>query len=240
MPFDILNLLQRLLLPLTLGAVVVVGLLLWLRRRAVTADRPVATPATTPATIPATTQAPQRAAQPAPMLQRVLFPAAQPAGARAPAPVPTATPTATTAAPAGKAPPPPLRADLLLVDDSAVVRAKLRRLFEPAGYRIALAQDGEAALALLQAGRYGLLITDLEMPRLDGLGLVRATQALPDCAGMPILAITGHDGLQSQLHQCCAVAGIHRKPWVDADLLGQVQALVQPSLQLAEAAALEA
>ena len=47
---------------------------------------------------------------------------------------------------------------------------------------------------------------------------------------MPILAITGHEDLQAQLNQLQAVAGIYRKPWIDDDLLGHVQALVQPSL----------
>jgi CheY-like chemotaxis protein len=136
-----------------------------------------------------------------------------------------ATPRRTQAADQGL----PLVADLLLVDDSAVVRAKLRRLFEPAGFRIALARDGAEALALLGAGRYALMLTDLEMPKLDGVGLIRATLALPACASMPILAITGHDDLQSQLNQLNAVAGIYRKPWVDDDLLGHVQALVQPA-----------
>ena len=110
-----------------------------------------------------------------------------------------------------------------------MVRAKLRRLFEPAGYRIALAHDGAEALALLGQGRFALLVTDLEMPRLDGVGLIRATLALPACTGMPILAITGHEDLQSQLNQLQAVAGIYRKPWIDDDLLGHVQTLVQPS-----------
>lgn len=52
-------------------------------------------------------------------------------------------------------------ADLLLVDDSAVARAKLRKLFEGAGYQVHLACDGVEALALLQKGRYALMITDL-------------------------------------------------------------------------------
>lgn len=123
-------------------------------------------------------------------------------------------------------PPAPLAADLLLVDDSAVVRAKLRRLFEPAGYRVALARDGREALQLLEQGRYGLLITDLEMPNLDGLGLISAAQTRPALADMPIMAITGHDDLQDRLNECEAICGIYRKPWIDQDLLGHVQLLL--------------
>jgi CheY-like chemotaxis protein len=191
----------NLLLALLLVALVVGGLALWRAGR-----RPPAPPA----------------------------PAGRPAAATpGPAQPPQATAAAPALPPAPVAPPPaaavPLQADLLLVDDSAVVRAKLRRLFEPAGYRVALARDGAEALVLLGQGRYGLLVTDLEMPQLDGLGLVRATLALPTAAAMPILAITGHEDLQAQLNQLQAVAGIYRKPWIDEDLLSHVQALVQPS-----------
>lgn len=222
MHVDILNILQTLLLPLALalGGLVVGGLLVWRMVRAPAPPKARPTPA---------------AAAPAPATRRALAETPATPEAWVPAQVAPAEPPApatTAAAPA--MPALPLQADLLLVDDSAVVRAKLRRLFEPAGYRIALAQDGEAALALLNTGRYALLITDLEMPRLDGMGLIRAALALPACAGMPILAITGHEDLQSQLNQLHAVAGIYRKPWVNDDLLGHVQALVAPARRPAE------
>lgn len=207
MLLDTLNFLQNLLLPLVLGALVVGGMAVYLVSRKPPAPRR-----------PAARAAERRAAEPA--AGPGLPPAPEPAATAArPAP----------ATPAQPAPALPLLADLLLVDDSAVVRAKLRRLFEPAGYRVVLARDGEEALALLGQGRYGLMVTDLEMPRLDGVGLIRATQQQPAWAAMPILAITGHEDLQAQLNQLNAVAGIYRKPWLDDDLLGHVQALVQPS-----------
>eukprot|EP01137_Pigoraptor_chileana_P011383 Opistho-2@62155 len=53
---------------------------------------------------------------------------------------------------------------LLLVDDSAVARAKLGKLFEGAGYRVTLARDGVEALEELAKARFQVLITDLEMP----------------------------------------------------------------------------
>jgi CheY-like chemotaxis protein len=120
----------------------------------------------------------------------------------------------------------PHAADLLLVDDSAVARAKLRRLFEPAGYQVHLANDGVEALALLQQGRYALMITDLEMPNMDGVELIRSCKLQPAIARMPILAITGHDHLRAKFNECRDIAGIHRKPWVDDILLSHVAALV--------------
>lgn len=124
------------------------------------------------------------------------------------------------------APAPALAADLLLVDDSAVARAKLKRLFEPAGYRVQVASDGREALALLAQGRYAMMITDLEMPNMDGAALIRACRAQPVTAHLPILAITGHDHLGDKFNQCRDVSGVHRKPWVDDILLSHVAALV--------------
>ena len=120
----------------------------------------------------------------------------------------------------------PLLADLLVVDDSAVARAKLRRRFTSTGYEVQLARDGAEALALLQKGRYRLMITDLEMPKLDGVALICACQGQPQTATMPILAITGHDDLQARLNECQEICGIYRKPWLDDDLASHVRLLI--------------
>jgi CheY-like chemotaxis protein len=242
MPYDILNLLQTLLLPLAIGTVVVTALLVWLiGRKPAPRQRPVPDQ---PHQLHQLHQ-PHQPHQRPQGLPEAATPVWQPPPAIAPLPdmpdMPAQPATASAAATPPSTPPTarPRKADLLLVDDSAVVRTRLRRLFQPAGYSLALAADGEAALTLLAEGRYGLLITDLEMPRLDGMGLIRAVMADPVHAGMPMLAITGHDDLQAQLNQLHAAAGIYRKPWVDDDLLGHVQSLVAPSL-LAETATEEA
>lgn len=151
--------------------------------------------------------------------------------------VPVAPGKAPLSADTGGRPPPPrslLRrtrapkevADILLVDDSAVARAKLRKLFEPAGYRVHLACDGVEALAMLEQGRYALMITDLEMPNMDGVTLINTCLVRPQTAHMPILAISGHDSLRAKFNECRRVSGVHRKPWVDDILLSHVATLV--------------
>jgi CheY-like chemotaxis protein len=122
--------------------------------------------------------------------------------------------------------PPEQVADILLVDDSAVARAKLRKLFEPAGYRVHLACDGVEALAMLDRGRYALMITDLEMPKMDGVTLINTCLDRPQTACMPVLAISGHESLRAKFNECRRVSGVHRKPWVDNILLSHVAALV--------------
>ena len=134
------------------------------------------------------------------------------------------------AQPAPRLPSPPSLlpkvADLLVVDDSAVARAKLRRLFAGAGYQVHLAQDGVEALALLEAGRYALMVTDLEMPRMDGIALINECSRQPQTACMPIIAVSGHENLRAKFNECRVVAGVHPKPWFDDVLLSHVAALI--------------
>lgn len=115
---------------------------------------------------------------------------------------------------------------VLAVDDSAVVRAKLRKLLEGAGLAVTLARDGHEALACLAQQPHALLITDLEMPGMDGVALIGALQASGAAARLPILAISGHEALHEQLSGLQPIQGLFRKPWDDALLLQQVQALL--------------
>ena len=115
---------------------------------------------------------------------------------------------------------------VLAVDDSAVVRAKLRKLLEGAGLAVTLARDGHEALACLAQQPHALLITDLEMPGMDGVALIGALQASGAAARLPILAISGHEALHEQLTGLQPIQGLFRKPWDDALLLQQVQALL--------------
>ncbi|CAN5313310.1 hypothetical protein BH11PSE10_BH11PSE10_20450 [soil metagenome] len=117
-------------------------------------------------------------------------------------------------------------AALLLVDDSAVARAKLSKLFLGAGYRVTLAKDGIEALERLAEQRFALMITDLEMPNKDGFELIAAVQGDLETEDMPVIAITGHDDMQARVHQVQGLYGIFKKPWNDRDLLKRVEVLV--------------
>ena len=148
----------------------------------------------------------------------------------APPPAPVA-PAPVVAAPRPVAPPvaPPnvaaAPASLLLVDDSAVARAKLGKLFEGAGYRVTLAKDGDDALEALSRDRFQVLITDLEMPNKDGFELIAAVQGSIETEDMPVIAITGHDEMSARVHQVQGLYGIFKKPWNDRELPKRVETL---------------
>ena len=81
------------------------------------------------------------------------------------------------------------RADILVVDDDALIREALALVLEMAGHAVAQAGDGLAALESLAARRFDLVVTDLRMPRLDGYGLItRLRQRKPR---IPIVVLTG-------------------------------------------------
>jgi CheY-like chemotaxis protein len=136
-------------------------------------------------------------------------PAAPAAVASTPARVPRAGPAA-----------------VLLVDDSAVARARLGKLFAGAGYRVTLAQDGVEALEKLGQDSFDVLITDLEMPNKDGFELIAAVQGNLETEDLPIIAITGHDELHARVNEIQGIYGLFKKPWNDRELLKRVEALV--------------
>lgn len=79
---------------------------------------------------------------------------------------------------------------IMVVDDSATVRESLRMTLSAAGYRILPAIDGVDALAKLAGERVDMLISDLNMPNLDGLGLLTAVRQNPAFRFTPFLMLT--------------------------------------------------
>jgi CheY-like chemotaxis protein len=120
---------------------------------------------------------------------------------------------------------PPQKPAILLVDDSAVARAKLRKLFESAGYRAVVAHDGVQALEALSQDFFSVLITDLEMPNMTGMELIAAVHGSIDTDDLPTIAITGHDAMQARVQDLGGLYGIFKKPWNDRELLRRVEVL---------------
>ncbi|MCK6425093.1 MAG: Hpt domain-containing protein [Burkholderiaceae bacterium] len=79
---------------------------------------------------------------------------------------------------------------VLVVDDSLTVRRITKRLLEREGYRVALAKDGLEALDLLGGERPAVVLSDIEMPRMDGFDLLRNIRGDAALAGLPVVMIT--------------------------------------------------
>lgn len=84
----------------------------------------------------------------------------------------------------------PRRGTLLVVDDALTVRELQRSILERAGYEVITASDGIDALGVLAETQADLVLTDVEMPRMNGFALTAAIRALPTRGNVPILILT--------------------------------------------------
>jgi signal transduction histidine kinase/DNA-binding response OmpR family regulator len=87
-------------------------------------------------------------------------------------------------------PAPPAGATVVVVDDNDLNRELARALLERRGWRVLLADGGEAGLALVRRERPALVVCDLAMPGLDGLAVARELKTDPATARIPLVALT--------------------------------------------------
>ena len=85
---------------------------------------------------------------------------------------------------------PKMSKTILTVDDSKSIREAVRFALEPLGYNIVEAEDGLDGIAQLEKEQVDLVITDLNMPNLDGLEFIEAVRQRDDFAGLPLVMLT--------------------------------------------------
>ena len=117
---------------------------------------------------------------------------------------------------------------VLVVDDSLTVRRVTQRLLAREGYRVALAKDGLDALDKLGEELPAVVLSDIEMPRMDGFDLVRNMRSDERLAGLPVVMITSRI---AQKHRDYAnELGVDHylgKPYGEEELLSLVAGYVQ-------------
>jgi two-component system chemotaxis response regulator CheY len=112
---------------------------------------------------------------------------------------------------------------ILTVDDSASVRQMVKFTLADAGYTVIEAVDGKDALAKLTRP-VNLVITDLNMPNLDGIGLIRRLRANPACKGIPIIMLTTESqDARKQEGKAAGATGWIVKPFATQQLLAVVK-----------------
>lgn len=83
-----------------------------------------------------------------------------------------------------------MTASILTVDDSASIRLTTRVALSNAGYTVTEAVDGLDGLAKLKGGQFDLVVTDLNMPNMDGLTMIRELRKLSPHMGVPVIFLT--------------------------------------------------
>jgi PAS domain S-box-containing protein len=125
---------------------------------------------------------------------------------------------------------PVLSARVLIADDNADMREYLARLLGTAGYAVDTVTDGHEALAAIRADVPDLVISDVMMPRLDGLGLVAALRNDTRTAAVPVVLLSARAGQEASIEGLQAGADDYLvKPFAAAELLARVRANIELS-----------
>lgn len=114
-------------------------------------------------------------------------------------------------------------AKILAVDDSTSMRNMVSFTLRGAGHDVQEAADGKAALDVAKAGRFDLVLADVNMPLMDGITLTRELRALPSFAGVPILILTTESDTDKKMEgKAAGATGWLVKPFDPEQLLATV------------------
>jgi two-component system chemotaxis sensor kinase CheA len=91
-----------------------------------------------------------------------------------------------------------VKKSVLVAEDSITSRILLKNILETAGYRVETAVDGMEGLNKLRAGKFDLVVSDVEMPRLDGFGLATKVRADKKLASLPVVLVTALDSREDR------------------------------------------
>jgi len=118
---------------------------------------------------------------------------------------------------------------ILIVDDSFSLRQTLAIALKGAGYDVLEASDGKDALTRLDGRKINLIISDVNMPNMDGISFVKAAKALPNYRFTPIVMLTTEgDEKKKQEGRDAGVRAWVIKPFQPPALLDAVAKLVLP------------
>jgi two-component system, chemotaxis family, chemotaxis protein CheY len=117
---------------------------------------------------------------------------------------------------------------ILAVDDSASMRQMVAFTLKGAGYNVIEAADGQEALEKARAQQVDLVLTDQNMPRMDGITLVRQLRAMHTFAGTPMLILTTESSAEMKAKgKAAGATGWLVKPFDPAKLLDVVKRVIK-------------
>lgn len=113
---------------------------------------------------------------------------------------------------------------ILAVDDSKTMRDMVTFTLKKAGFDVAEAEDGKAALDVLAGGKFDLIITDLNMPNMDGISLIKSVRSGATHRGVPILILTTEsDGAKKADGKAAGATGWLVKPFSPEKMIELIQ-----------------
>lgn len=129
-----------------------------------------------------------------------------------------------------------MESDILVVDDSAAIRKILQRVLRQTGMAIHTvheAGDGQEALTLMATQKVDLVLSDINMPKMDGLQLLAAIKASDQWRHVPVVMITTEGG-ETKVAEAVRLgaAGYVRKPFTADQIKEKLVGILEPALPL--------
>lgn len=116
---------------------------------------------------------------------------------------------------------------VLVVDDSASIRDSISFTLEPEGYAVTVAEHGKDGLDKVNGQRFDLIITDLNMPILNGFGFIRGARETQNGAGVPIVMLTTETKSEAKAEgKSAGATGWINKPFDPEKLVSVVKKLI--------------
>jgi two-component system chemotaxis response regulator CheY len=113
---------------------------------------------------------------------------------------------------------------VLTVDDSRTIREMLRMALADAGFRVLQAEDGVHGLEVLTGEAPDVIVTDINMPRLDGFGFIEEVRGNPRFRAVPILVLTTEgDAEKKNRARMAGATGWIVKPFMPAKLIDAIR-----------------
>jgi signal transduction histidine kinase len=117
---------------------------------------------------------------------------------------------------------------ILLVEDSQTQAARARLVLENAGYRVTIATDGEAAWKRIGIDAFDIIVSDINMPVMDGYELCRRAKAHPTESRIPFVLLTDHEELTALVRGLEVGADdFILKPWTPTGLVGRIAVVLR-------------
>lgn len=118
--------------------------------------------------------------------------------------------------------------EVLIVDDSLSIRELLTSVLRKAGFNVTSADNGRSGLETAQSSNYDLVITDINMPEMDGLELLTRLRALPEYSFKPILILTTEFSQEmKQKGRDAGATGWLVKPFDPEKLVGVISRIIK-------------
>ncbi|HEV2751165.1 MAG TPA: response regulator [Gemmatimonadales bacterium] len=130
------------------------------------------------------------------------------------------------------------RMHILLAEDNPVNQQVAATMLRKRGHEVDVVADGAAAVAAARATVYDVVLMDIQMPEMDGFAATEAIRAMPERAGLPIIALTAH-ALSGERERCLShgMTGYLTKPFRSHELFGLVEGWAEPPASPVAAAA---